>query len=207
MGAAHDVWALGIILALMLTGTHPWSHATPSNKLFRLYLLRPIGFFARTLPVSAQADAVLRASLCVDQRKRAGLSELRVMVEAVDEWWMSENELAREPTAVRAIAGQYAGKALSRLPSRGPSGPTGCSRELLDDGSSGGVTIATFAQPGYTDEDEDSDGSLESDNKSEGPITPQTFPTYPELEVPELPEEYGLGERGFVKTAARGFPW
>lgn len=96
-----DVWSLGIILVNMITGRSPWSRAAHDDECYCTYLEDP-NFFRNMLPVSRSAARVLRRVLADDPLERIDLPSLRRLVEEVDTFFMSEEDVAASSDPVQA---------------------------------------------------------------------------------------------------------
>jgi serine/threonine protein kinase len=102
-----DVWSLGVILVNLITGKLAWKMAATSDEAFNAYLYRP-DFFKRVLPVSSQAESVLRQIFTINPSQRINISDLRRCIEDIDYFCISGDELRVAPHYVRALAGYYA---------------------------------------------------------------------------------------------------
>ncbi|KAF7351204.1 Serine/threonine protein kinase [Mycena sanguinolenta] len=100
----NDVWSLGIILLNLTTGRNPWKAATLSDSTFRAYLHDPSEFLTTVLPISAELNAVLVRMLELDWRRRMTISELRIALERVTNFYSDgavfDGSMARCPWEV-----------------------------------------------------------------------------------------------------------
>ncbi|KZT66574.1 kinase-like protein, partial [Daedalea quercina L-15889] len=78
-----DVWALGVILANMVTGLCPWEKAVTEDPRFCEYLLDD-SYLERTLPASRGVIQILKKLFRINPRSRPNLEQLRQSILAVD---------------------------------------------------------------------------------------------------------------------------
>ncbi|KAI0674366.1 kinase-like domain-containing protein, partial [Trametes maxima] len=78
----HDIWALGIILINMITGSQPWTKASTADDQFCDYLHTPT-FLLDNFDVSEGASDILRKVLVLNPMGRIGLAELRAAIVAL----------------------------------------------------------------------------------------------------------------------------
>ncbi|GJE86685.1 serine/threonine protein kinase-like protein [Phanerochaete sordida] len=102
----NDIWAVGVILVHMLAGTGPWSHATLENDYYQSYLCSP-DFLRYTLPISKEAAYVCQRIFTENEEDSISLEELRELVLGVEEWWMSEEEIAASEEHLQKVASHY----------------------------------------------------------------------------------------------------
>ncbi|KAH8083323.1 kinase-like domain-containing protein [Cristinia sonorae] len=156
--ARNDIWALGVILANMVTGRSPWSSAALDDDCF-MYYLRNRNFLRTNLPISRATEIILRRIFTVDADLTIGLVELRHLVKHVDTFFMSDAEIAQSSERLRSAA-RY-------LRPRPPAAPV---REVsTNEAPSGGRPSFLVAT---TTSDDLSDSSL-SDNFGQGPPPPR----------------------------------
>lgn len=104
-----DVWSLGVILTNLACGRNPWRIASKTDESFNAYLKDP-DFLRRILPISLECQEVLERIFTLDPAHRISLSELREMIENVETFSMTEEELvlahaaAAAATATAAVA-------------------------------------------------------------------------------------------------------
>ncbi|TFL05561.1 kinase-like domain-containing protein [Pterulicium gracile] len=72
----NDIWSLGIILVLMITGRFPWSLASPSDRCFEAYQRVP-ETIRMALGISPEAWELLQKVLCVNVTDRITVKALR----------------------------------------------------------------------------------------------------------------------------------
>ena len=78
-----DVWSLGVIFMNMITGSQPWSKATPRDAHFRQFLMDP-DFLYHVHPLSKGAHAIIREMFHLDPTKRISLRALREAILSLD---------------------------------------------------------------------------------------------------------------------------
>ncbi|KAJ7577450.1 kinase-like domain-containing protein [Mycena floridula] len=85
-----DIWALGVILINIITGSHPWAQALTSDPCFNAYLKDP-EFLSQVLPISASANLILRGLFEMNPLVRTSLSTLRKQILAVDTFFAAQD--------------------------------------------------------------------------------------------------------------------
>ncbi|KAJ7586364.1 kinase-like domain-containing protein, partial [Mycena floridula] len=94
--AQGDIWAVGVVLANILSGRHPWTLATPSDPFFATYMQDP-DYLLKVLPISEAANKILCGVLCRNPANRTSLQALRKQILDVetffkdDDWESSAN--------------------------------------------------------------------------------------------------------------------
>lgn len=102
----NDIWALGVILVNMLTGAVPWAHATEGNDYYQSYLCST-EFLRYTLPISKEASYICQRIFTENEDDTIDLVELRELALGVEEWWMSEEEIAESDEHLKRVANGY----------------------------------------------------------------------------------------------------
>ncbi|CAO1616074.1 unnamed protein product [Parajaminaea phylloscopi] len=102
--AANDVWSLGVILVNLMCGRNPWKQACTADETFREYLRRP-DFLMDILPISEEANAILKRIFTVRAEWRVSTQDLRKMVLSVGSFTVTDEEMkVREHQACSAAA-------------------------------------------------------------------------------------------------------
>lgn len=102
--AANDIWSLGVILVNLMCGRNPWKQACTADETFREYLRRP-NFLMDILPISVEANDILKRIFTVRPEWRIGASELRERVLNVKTFTVTEEQMrVREQQAKAAAA-------------------------------------------------------------------------------------------------------
>lgn len=202
-----DIWSLGVILTNMIAGRNPWRYAMTTEECFANFLHNR-DFLRSVLPISSQANDLLKHIFHITPRNRITIPDLRRAVLAIDTFFMSEKELALSNDAVRSVAATYAGPRPTTTSSDAPKRPKTPFVEPMPSESAFGplkedpedASLAEGLQPlpshshdallAIGSKDITSSSSSVSDPESAGPITPESRPVYePLVEVPELPTE------------------
>lgn len=83
--AKNDIWALGIILLGILTGSYPWTLADCQVESFRKYLCNPSDYLHRTYPtISCEARDLLCRILTIYPGDRISLLALHAKFSDVE---------------------------------------------------------------------------------------------------------------------------
>lgn len=90
----------------MLTGTTPWTGATAADDYYQSYLCSQ-EFLLYTLPISKEAAYICQRIFTQSETDSISLAELRDLVESVEEFWMSEEEIAASEDHLQKIARDY----------------------------------------------------------------------------------------------------
>ncbi|KAJ3478869.1 hypothetical protein NLI96_g9456 [Meripilus lineatus] len=101
-----DIWALGIILINMLSGRNPWSRAKLSDPRYKSFLENE-EYLRELLPISAEASSLLRKVLQHNEEDSIDLATFRKLVEDVDTFYMSEEEIENAEHYARVVATEY----------------------------------------------------------------------------------------------------
>ncbi|KAJ7591818.1 kinase-like domain-containing protein [Mycena floridula] len=82
--AGSDIWALGIILATIITGQRPWSLASTADECFAAFLSHP-NYLMEVFSMSTGADQILQGVLSPDHLgRRTSLPDLRQQILNID---------------------------------------------------------------------------------------------------------------------------
>lgn len=92
-----------MILLNMVTGTFPWAMTDTQDGWYLAYRKNPT-FIRYTLPISVAADEIFRRCFVKDQNDCIDIDELYAMVEKVDTFFMSEEDIAAGEVHLRSIA-------------------------------------------------------------------------------------------------------
>ncbi|KAK0206451.1 serine/threonine protein kinase, negative regulator of sexual conjugation and meiosis [Desarmillaria ectypa] len=207
-----DIWSLGILMINILCARSPWERAASSHKHFNIFLQDP-NYLRTVLPISYEVQSVLNSILTIDPMSRISLPELRGRVSAIDTWYMSDEDLVHASPSVQWAAQYYASEipSSSSIPSISVtlSGSSTGSRSSSNSGSSGEEGFlypspALGLEPLGMHEPQPilariarslsgDSSSSSSDEETEDPVTPYSIPADPDIEVPELGEEEGIG--------------
>eukprot|EP00914_Ancora_sagittata_P013133 GHVO01025584.1.p1 GENE.GHVO01025584.1~~GHVO01025584.1.p1 ORF type:complete len:468 (-),score=4.88 GHVO01025584.1:129-1532(-) len=206
-----DIWSLGVILTNMIAGRNPWRYAMTTDDCFSAFLYNR-DFLRTVLPISKQANNILKRIFHLNPLNRINILELRSEILTVNTFFMSEEELGLSTDVVRAAAaycsaprpdGEVNERAKSSIVKGVPcksissspqdsegvylySRPTDCLQSLLDHARN---TRSLDS------------GSSVSEPESAGLITPETRPVGGILvEVPQLSDEQ-LGGRLVIQPA------
>lgn len=215
-----DIWSLGVILTNMITGRNPWRYATTEDECFAAYL-HDNDFLHQVLPISDGANAIIKRIFVLNPLCRISLPELRNEIIKLDTFFRSDDDLASPSAFVRDTAVTYATSA--HIDKKGDdtlddssSGSEESVRSIdpeevyiFDSPIAHGpipdnepihvsldvrsLDIGNFVI-GESSSSGEPSGDSSSEGESDGPITPATYPTDPEIEVPDLPEGEGIDQ-------------
>ncbi|THH16154.1 hypothetical protein EW146_g4443 [Bondarzewia mesenterica] len=175
----NDVWSLGVILFIMITRRNPWELARFDNALFRQFLYDD-DFFLRG-SISMEANKLLRRILAYDPLQRISLAKMRDEIKKIGSFFAGEHPAEADITSITP----------SSLPSSVASlAPVHrvSSRSDIDVFVIGSMSKASSGSR-YSTTPPSSIfclGDSDSDWESEGPITPETHPAQPAIDVPDL---------------------
>lgn len=85
-GSRSDAWALGLILLNMLSGSTPWVRATPEHAIY-VEFVEDKRFLLECLPISLDANRIIRRMLRANPLIRARLPEVRAWITALDSFF------------------------------------------------------------------------------------------------------------------------
>lgn len=91
---------MGVILVNMISGRNPWRYATTDDQCFQAYL-RDNDFLGNVLPISAEANAIIKRMFTIDSLRRISLEELKQEVIRVRTFFRSQQQLKPPSTPVR----------------------------------------------------------------------------------------------------------
>lgn len=100
------MWSLGVILTNMISGRNPWRYATTSDENFNRFMNDPDAL-RETLPISLAACDLLKRVFTFRSGERISLPELRAAVLAVDDFFLTDGQLATSSPAVKCAAAGY----------------------------------------------------------------------------------------------------
>ncbi|KAJ3853571.1 serine/threonine protein kinase, negative regulator of sexual conjugation and meiosis [Lentinula lateritia] len=188
-----DIWSLGVILTNMIAGRNPWRYAMTTDDCFSAFLYNR-DFLRSVLPISDQANLILKRIFHLNPLNRISIPDLRREILEVDTFFMSEDELHRSSDVVRTAAANYAApptpiasepvasKSLSSAPRDSEevylyARPTEGLQPLPDHPHNSLLDVLAVG----------SSSTSTSETESAGPITPESRPVNePLVEVPEL---------------------
>ncbi|KAI0341473.1 Pkinase-domain-containing protein [Trametopsis cervina] len=206
----NDIWALGVILINMITSRSPWQKAVTSDDCFCNFLLDE-DYLLEMLPISREANALFRKIFVYEPSERINISALRKEIIAMPTFFMSDDELSRAGDIVRDAAA-YCGVRLPPIQGRSPAAPvvhTAAKKAAVISAPAQERTPARPTPGRAARRDDPSAGSLDitdaswssTDDDSEGPITPDSYPVLDvEIDVTELHKQLdGLFITGMIK--------
>ncbi|KZV60199.1 kinase-like protein, partial [Peniophora sp. CONT] len=91
-----DVWALGVILVNMITGSVPWAQAHPFDEHYAAYI-HDRNSISRYLCVSNELLPLLKRVLEPHPRARISLAQFREELESIEHFHPTDDELAHAP--------------------------------------------------------------------------------------------------------------
>jgi serine/threonine protein kinase len=118
----NDIWSLGVILVNLTCGRNPWRQACPQDETFRAYVHDP-DFLRTILPISHATNHILKGLFALDPKERLTLRVLRKLVNAVDTFTMTEDELRHAHSAARAAAASVRPKVVEAVLAPNPAQP------------------------------------------------------------------------------------
>lgn len=93
-----DVWSMGVILVNMISGRNPWRYATIEDSCYQAYL-RDNNFLWNVLPISAEANAIIKRIFTIDPLCRITLQELKEEIVRVNTFFRGHQDM-KIPTKV-----------------------------------------------------------------------------------------------------------
>ena len=87
----------------MLTGVMPWAIANEEDGWYQTFVSSD-DFLRYTLPISREADTILRLMLTEREQDCISLAEVHELVAQVEHFWMSDEEIARAEPHVQRVA-------------------------------------------------------------------------------------------------------
>jgi hypothetical protein len=196
----------------MITGKNPWRYATADDECFAAYL-HDNNFLRQVLPISDGVNAVLKRIFTINPKRRISLPALRHQILGLnvfyehlastttaggrkprntasqDDTFVSSNdpsEVSESSDEIYVFASPRVDLSLQPPEHDGPDGMG----QLIICESAGALSVPSTASSGS------------SGPESEGPITPETYPVEPAIDVPDIPEEEGLGQPADLPAGA-----
>ena len=215
----NDVWALGVILINMITGRNPWRYATADDDCFSAYL-HDSNFLLQVLPISEDVNTILKRIFTLNPLRRITLPQLRRDVLELTAFFMDEvppvvSRPTRAITELPSKAKPQESTFSKDTISSGDSSTDSTSEEhyvfsspvddhqLMDTSTLPRISKGVLSAHSSDFMTEESRASLcppssgssgSSRPESKGPITPATYPADPAIDVPDIPEQDGLGQ-------------
>ena len=197
----------------MITGRNPWRYATAEDDCFSAYL-RDDNFLLQVLPISEGVNTILKRIFTINPLRRMTLSEIRRDILKLTTFFVDQVPPVTDPRAVKPIthlpSPAKPTSSKDTLFSSGNSSTDSLTSEEhyvftspKDDHT--GSTLPRISESGQSTHFGnlvigDSCGSLcppssgSSRPESKGPITPATYPVDPAIDIPDIPEQDGLGQ-------------
>ena len=195
----------------MITGRSPWRYATADDECFAAYL-HDNNFLHQVLPISDSINTVLKQIFAINPMRRISLLalhhqilKLNVFYEhlastttaggrkarntARDDTFISSNnpsEVLESSDEIYILVSPRVDFSLQPLEHDGPDDM----EQLIICKSAGALSVPSTAS------------SRSSGPESEVPITPETYPVEPTIDVPDIPEEEGLGQPADLPAGA-----
>ena len=106
----------------MLTAHIPWVKAFSEDKFFRAFIHArdTVAHFQRSVPLSHEAAELFQTMFDPSPSRRPTLSKLRQMVEKIDTFWMTDDEIANGSSAVRRVVAHCSGVEFQAVPPPAP---------------------------------------------------------------------------------------
>lgn len=98
-----DIWALGVILLNMITKRNPWNRASYSDPVFRAFW-KDNNLLKTLLPISTSTYLLMSRVFELDPDERISLAEFREAVLDIDNFLLSEKEVAVAPKNAKVVA-------------------------------------------------------------------------------------------------------
>lgn len=218
-----DIWSLGVILTNMIAGRNPWRYAMTTDDCFSAFLYNR-DFLRSVLPISDQANLILKRIFHLNPLNRISIPDLRREILDVDTFFMSEDELHRSSDVVRTAAANYAAPPVTPLEDahecpKTPIASEPVASKSLSSAPRDSEEVYLYARPteGLQPLPDHPHNSLldvlavgssstsTSETESAGPITPESRPVNePLVEVPELsPDVLGGGSDAITFNTVR----
>ena len=219
----NDVWALGVILTNLITGRNPWRYATADDDCFSAYL-HDNNFLLQVLPISEGVNTILKRIFRINPLRRISLPQLRQDILELTTFFVDETPAVRVSRTAKAITQlpaqakhQESTSSKDTLISSGDSSTDSLTSEEhyifaspVDDHpllmssplpriSENGISTTHFSNFVIGESCDSlcppsSGSSGSSGPESKGPITPVMYPADPAIDVPDIPEQDGLGQ-------------
>ncbi|KAA1475938.1 kinase-like protein [Dentipellis sp. KUC8613] len=208
-----DIWALGIILINMLAGRNPWHRASPEDEGFAEFLRNP-EVLSYKMPISREANIILRHVLAESPVRRLTLRALRDCIEDVHSFFMTDVELScasrdAQKCAIVQTGGYLFPPKLAPVPARvapPPPSPIPSASQMkpidAEEVFFHAISHSSESSFSVSSASNVSTCSLES----AGPVTPETAPVLGDADVSPMGSAVmgeGKKRRSFLKTALR----
>lgn len=102
--AHNDVWSLGVVMLNMITGLCAWNTASMHDDHFRRYLNPDSNHLRSMLPISREADLLIRRVLCVNPWQRISLAQLKKDIMNVKTFFLTDVDIMLATDRVRSSA-------------------------------------------------------------------------------------------------------
>ncbi|KAF7301773.1 Serine/threonine protein kinase [Mycena indigotica] len=226
---ASDVWALGVILTNMISGRNPWRMAQPKDDCYAAYLADS-DFLYHALPISREANVLLKRIFCCDPLKRPTIAQICEAVVNTETFFLTDEELSEASPRQQTIAEYYSSPSPVDSEENEDSDVPPQSASVNEESATSGSTIPDDVylyeeQPFECNYEEnpfmcsspkllappsshtDTTSLSSSDASSVGaPVTPATLPEDPniDVQVPDLPEDEGIGASAYFEPKQDG---
>ncbi|KAF9484022.1 Pkinase-domain-containing protein [Pholiota conissans] len=217
----NDVWALAVILTNMVTGRNPWRYATGEDDCFAAFM-KDNDFLKQALPISSGVNTILKKVFVINPLRRMTLPTMRRKILELNAFFMDDRDISGKaiiPAKAHASTVRCPPSSILLVSSSESTSsdeqyvfpsPVDQHPELeanphlklphanvlrasnLGDFIIGG-TESTHSLRVPSSAPSSGPSSASSGLESKGPITPATHPVHPDLSVPEILEDEGLG--------------
>jgi serine/threonine protein kinase len=190
----NDIWALGVILANMISGRNPWHYATIKDERFNAYL-HDNNSLRQTLPISDGAITILKRIFNLNPLSRISLPELRNEILELDTFFLPEEGTPINKIKMPVHQQHHNHHNAKVLPTMNINQSYNSLLKFnseehyyfrspqVEENFSDFVSPSLSKPPVLL-----ADSGVNSGQESEGPITPITKAVEPETEVPDLDE-------------------
>ena len=191
------MWALGVILVNMITCRSPWLRAVTRDDGFHNYVVDE-DYLLDLLPISKSANHILKRIFQLEQFGRIAIRDLKDLILEADTFFMTPEEVAKAPRAVRETWSGLKARQKKVLQARLKDARKGGKKPPA--APPAGIPKAPRkAAPSVPRGPGSLSGAGSSESESAGPLTPaETGVAKPRKEAPVPSQEQDLGDAALL---------